>query len=284
MAKIGGLGKGLGSLIPSSDEKKIEASQKSAALGREIMDVAIEDITPNPQQPRESFLHEEMEDLIASIKEHGILQPLVISPIESGYELIAGERRWRAAKMAGLRTVPAIVRGVKEQEKLELALIENIQRQDLNPLEEARAYKRLVDEFSLTQEQVAKKVGKSRPQVANHIRLLDLPVEIQEALASGEIPYTKARTLLALDNPQAQLKLFKKIVRDKLTVRDAEKSVSGSKNSVKAKDPNLVAREEELRSVLGTKVEIKQNANGGQIIIEYYSDEELDSLVGRIAQ
>jgi len=284
--KKGGLGRGLGSLIPTGADKKPmgEAGTKPTASGREIVDIAIDEIVPNPEQPRESFSHEEMEELISSVKEHGILQPLIVSPADDKYELVAGERRWRAAKMAGLRTVPAVVRSVKEQQKLELALIENIQRQDLNPIEEGKAYKRLADEFNLTQEQVAKKVGKSRPQVANFIRLLELPLEIQEAVASGEIPYTQARTLLALDTPRAQLRLFKKIVRDKLTVRDTEEKVGGKKQTVKVgKDPNLAAREDELRTALGTKVEIKKRANGGQIIIEYYSDEELDGLIERLS-
>ena len=147
MAKMGGLGRGLGSLIPSGEDKKTEFTKKPVGSGREIADIPIDEITPNPKQPRESFSHEEMEDLISSIKEHGILQPLIVSPRDEGYALVAGERRWRAAKMAGLRTVPAIVRSVKEQQKLELALIENIQRQNLNPIEEAKAYKKLIDEL-----------------------------------------------------------------------------------------------------------------------------------------
>jgi len=286
MQKKGGLGRGLSSLIPTGADKKPmgEAGKKPAASGREIADILIDDIVPNPKQPRESFSHEEMEELISSVKEHGILQPLIVSPTDDKYELVAGERRWRAAKMAGLRTVPAIVRSVKEQQKLEFALIENIQRQDLNPIEEGKAYKRLADEFNLTQDQVAKKVGKSRPQVTNFIRLLELPLEIQESVASGEIPYTKARTLLALDTPRAQLKLFKKIVKDKLTVRDTEEKVGGKKQKPKAgKDPNLAAREDDLRTALGTKVEIKKRANGGQIIIDYYSDEELEGLIERLS-
>jgi len=286
MQKKGGLGRGLGSLIPTSSEKKPmgEAGGKPKPSGREIADIPIEDIVPNPEQPRESFSHEEMEELISSIKEHGILQPLIVSPKDDKYEIVAGERRWRASKAAEMRTVPAIVRTVKEQQKLELAVIENVQRQDLNPIEEARAYKKLADEFNLTQEQVAKKVGKSRPQVANFIRLLELPLEIQEAVASGEIPYTQARTLLALDSPRAQMKLFRKIVRGKMTVRDTEESVSTKKPKSKTvKDPNLSAREDDLRSALGTKVEIKKHADGGQIIIEYYSEEELDGIIKKLS-
>ncbi|MDD4994958.1 MAG: ParB/RepB/Spo0J family partition protein [Patescibacteria group bacterium] len=283
----GGLGRGLSSLIPSSSPSAEAAgdAKRPVATGREIAEILIEDIVPNPHQPRESFHHDEMEDLIASIKEHGILQPLILSPKDDKYELIAGERRWRAAKMAGLRTVPAVVRTVKDQQKLEFALIENIQRQDLNPMEEAKAYKRLIDEFSLTQEEVAKRVGKSRPQVANFVRLLDLPLEIQEAVASGEMPYTQARTLLALDSPRAQLKLFKKIIRDKMTVRDTEKRVGmGRVSAEAASDPNLAAKEDALRTALGTKVEIKKRRDGGQIIIEYYSDEEFNNLILRLTE
>jgi len=283
MQKKGGLGRGLGSLIPTSSDKKEAGDKAPAKPGREIIDIEIDKITPNPEQPRESFSHEEMEELISSIKEHGILQPLVVSPLDEGYELIAGERRWRAAKMAGFRTVPAIVRTVQYQQKLELALIENIQRQNLNPMEEARAYKKLVDEFNLTQEEVAKKVGKSRPQVANYIRLLELPLEIQEAVASGELAYTQARTLLALDSQNEQIKLYKQIVRGKMTVRDTETKVGEKKGKTKPmKDANILAYEDDLRTALGTKVEIKKRQDGGQIVVEFYSDEELNSLIDRL--
>jgi len=284
MQKKGGLGRGLSSLIPSGSSKKTEVEKSTPGRpGREIIDVGINEITPNPEQPRESFSHDEMEELISSIKEHGIIQPLVVSPRDGGYELIAGERRWRAAKMAGFRTVPAVVRTVRDQQKLELALIENIQRQNLNPIEEARAYKKLVDEFSMTQEEVAKKVGKSRPQVANFIRLLELPLEIQEAVASGEIPYTQARTLLALDSQAEQIKLYKQIVRGKLTVRDTESRVGEKKGRGKPlKDANTLAYEDELRSALGTKVEIKKRQDGGQVIIDFYSDEDLKSLIEKL--
>lgn len=285
--KKGGLGRGLGSLIPGgagkTDSSEVQ-TKKSVSSGREIVDVPVDQIVPNPSQPRESFSHEEMEELIASIKEHGILQPLIVSPVDEGYELIAGERRWRASKMAGMRTVPAIVRSVKDQQKLELALIENIHRQNLNPIEEAKAYKRLIDEFGLTQDEVAKKVGKSRPQVSNFIRLLELPPEIQEAVASGELPYTQARTLLALDSPSQQMKLYKKIVQGKMTVRDTEASIGSKRTKIKSpSDPNVAAREDDLRTSLGTKVQIKKRADGGgQILIDFYSDEELDALINRL--
>lgn len=285
--KRSGLGRGLGSLIPTFDTKKVgeeKGERRAVSSGREVIDIAVDKIVPNPKQPRESFSHEEMEELIASIKEHGILQPIIVSPKEDGgYELISGERRWRASKMGGLRTIPALVRTVKEQEKLELSLIENIQRQNLNSIEEAKAYKRLIDEFNLTQEQVAKKVGKSRPQVANFIRLLDLPLEIQESVASGELPYTQARTLLALDSPRSQVRLFRKIIKDKLTVRDTEERVGGRKPETK-KDPNLLDKEERMRQALGTKVAIKKRGESGQIVIDFFSDEELDNIVDLISE
>lgn len=286
MQKKGGLGRGLSSLIPSFDPKQVseETKTRKPASGREVIDAPIDEITPNPEQPRESFSHEEMEELIASIKEHGIIQPLILSPLDEGYEIIAGERRWRAAKMAGMRTVPSIVRTVKEHEKLELALIENIQRQDLNPIEEAKAYKKLINEFGMTQEAVAKKVGKSRPQVANFVRLLELPLEIQESVAAGEMPYTQARTLLALDNKKAQVRLFRKIVKHGFTVRDTEKRVGAGKRSDSGRDVEVLDKEERLRQALGTKVFIKKRGQAGNITIDFYSDEELNNLVDRISE
>ncbi|MBU0649075.1 ParB/RepB/Spo0J family partition protein [Patescibacteria group bacterium] len=286
MQKKGSLGRGLGSLIPTFDSRKTqeEGERRPAATSRnEMFDVAIDKISPNPKQPRESFSHEEMVELISSIKEHGVLQPLILTPKDDGYEIIAGERRWRASKAAGLRAVPAMIRNVKEQEKLEISLIENIQRQNLSPIEEAKAYKRLMDEFNFTQEEVAKKVGKSRPQVANFIRLLALPLEIQEAVAAGELPYTQARTLLALDSPRACMKLFRKIIKEKLTVRDTEKKVGPRAKIEEKRDLEITEKEERLRDALGTRVSIKKRGQSGQVIIEFYSDEELGEIVDRIS-
>ena len=209
-----GLGRGLNSLIPS--RKIVQAFSKDGLQkGDRLLDIPIKNIRPNPKQPREDFGYEELEELIQSIKEHGILVPLVVSKIDDeNYELIAGERRFRSAKILNLKTVPAIVRTVKEQEKLELALIENIQRKNLNSIEEARAFRQLMDEFNLTQEDVAKRVGKSRPAVANTVRLLNLPEEIQQAVRSGKIKESHARTLLSFENQADQLKYFRQILKN----------------------------------------------------------------------
>ncbi len=280
-----GLGRGLNSLIPS--KKVIQAfSEAEAPQGARLIDVPVKNIRPNPQQPREDFGYQDLEDLINSIKEHGILQPLIVTKIDGeNYELIAGERRYRAAKFLNLRTVPAVVRTVKDQEKLELALVENIQRKNLNPIEEARAFSRLMQEFNLTQEKVAERIGKSRPTVANTLRLLSLPDEIQQALRSGKIKESHARTLLGLSDKRVQLKYFSKILKNEMTVRDAETVVRRAKGYRQSKiNPALAAKEELLRGVFGTKVEIKKRGTKGQIIIHFYSDEEYSDIIKKISK
>lgn len=304
--KIGGLGRGLASLIPDKKEDRITAQAKNIWSGGQVSgtgqgSVAQDDIeaitfiplnkiSANPYQPREHFAHGDLEDLISSIKEHGILQPLVVAPKGDKFELIAGERRWRAAQFLELDKVPAIVRDVTEQEQLELSLIENIQRQNLNSIEEARAYQRLIDEFNLTQEQVAKRVGKSRAKVANTLRFLHLPAEIQQWLAEGKLTEGHAKILLEIDNPKKQLTIAKRILRQQLTVRDTKEVVSNS-GSVKVKSHvrqmgsgKYKAWEDNLQSVLGTKVHIDDKKGKGRIVIEYYSDEELRDLVDRLSR
>lgn len=284
-----GLGRGLSSLIPP---KKIIAAEikKELRSGAEFLDLPTQKIKPNPKQPREDFGYQELEDLINSIREHGIIQPLVVSRVdEENYELIAGERRLRAAKMLNLKTVPAIIRPTKkDEEKLALALVENIQRKNLNPIEEARAFQKLMDEFSLTQEEVARKVGKSRPAVANTLRLLGLPEEIQKALRSGKIKESHARTLLGLSDVKQQLKYFRRVLKNEMTFRQTESAVKKAKG-IKVKNgnesnPNLAAKEEMLRNVLNTKVEIKKRGQTGQIVIHFYSDEELGGIVKKIVK
>ena len=278
-----GLGRGLSSLIPP---KKIikEPSRIDIPKGAVLLELPVKNIKPNPKQPREDFGYQELEDLIQSVKEHGILQPLIVSKIdEENYELIAGERRLRAAKMLNLKTIPTIVRAAKDEEKLELALIENIQRKNLNPVEEASAFRRLIDEFNLTQDEVAHRVGKSRPVVANTLRLLNLPEEIQRALRNGKISESHARTLLSFANLKAQFKYFQKILKEALTVRQTESVVKRAKRGeLPAANPNLTAKEELMRGALGTKVEIKESKKGGQIIIHFYSDGELNGIVKKI--
>lgn len=280
-----GLGRGLNSLIPSKKIAQVFSRDDVSRKEDRLLDIPVKNIRPNPKQPRVDFGYEELEDLIQSIKEHGILQPLVVSKIDDeNYELIAGERRFRSAKFLNLKTVPAVVRTVKEQEKLELALIENIQRKDLNPMEEARAFRQLIDEFNLRQEDVARRVGKSRPAVANTIRLLNLPEEIQQAVRSGKIKESHARTLLGFENPAEQMKYFRQILKNDMTVRETENIVKRIHGRKAPSDPGLTAKEEDLRNVLGTKVEIKKTGHGGQVIIYFYSDEELNGIVKKISK
>ena len=247
------LGKGLSSLIPHNQSRKsIRKETGNSNDNSRIWHIPISEITPNERQPRKNFSHQELEDLVASIKKHGVMQPVTVTEkTDGGYELIAGERRLRSSQIAGLATIPAIVRAATAQEKLELALIENIQRQDLNPIEEAFAYKRLMDEFHLTQQSVCEQVGKSRSVVANMVRLLDLPEIIQKALFDGKISMGKARAILSLTSEEDQLKLFKGMMGEEATtVRDFEKAVakkgSESRKGSVRRDPNLLAQEEFL--------------------------------------
>ena len=253
-----------------------------------IWDVPITEIVPNSEQPRKEFSHQELEDLVNSIKKHGILQPLVVTEkTDGGYELIAGERRLRASQIAGLVTVPAIVRSVTQQEKLELALIENIQRQNLNAIEEAFAYRRLMDEFNLTQEEVAEQVGKARSTIANIVRLLDLPEIIQKALVDKKISVGQGKALLSLNSEAEQLDVFKSMLGEKMTVREVENVVQNRpeisrKGSVR-RDPNIMASERILEEALGTKVHITQKGERGKIEIEYYSQEDLKRLLNQLS-
>ena len=287
------LGKGLGSLIPQKKSAFANIIHKETSgnvpnNNDRIWHIPISEIVPNREQPRKEFSHQDLEDLISSIKKHGILQPITVTELDDGgYELIAGERRLRASQMAGLVSVPAIVRTATSQQKLELALIENIQRQNLNPVEEAFAFRRLTEEYGLTQEQVAEQVGKSRPAVANTIRLLDLPEVIQKSLINGQISMGKARALLSLKDEKEQIKMFQSMVGERVTVRDVEDAVaSKGQNSRKGsvrRDPNLMAQEQMLEDRLGTKVRITQKGEKGNIMIEYYSREELKRLIGELS-
>jgi ParB family transcriptional regulator, chromosome partitioning protein len=298
-----GLGRGLASLIPQKNKptEDIGASENnihqelaktsSSALTDEFLEVGIEKIATNPQQPRHNFDEKELQDLSESIKKHGIIQPLVVAKIApEQYELIAGERRLKASKLAGLNMVPVIVREeAGEREKLELALVENIQRHDLNVIEEAKAYKKLMEEFDLTQEQISERVGKSRSAVANKVRLLTLPIEIQRAIIEKKITEGHARSILAIDNPEKQRALFELILKENLTVREVEEkvrevTVSTHQRRMGGTAPSLEFKEKEehLASALGTKVQIKKSGSGGKIIIEFYSPEELENISNKI--
>lgn len=252
-----------------------------------ILHVSPSDIVANPYQPRREFHPEELEELVASVKEFGILQPLVVTEKENGmFELIAGERRLRSAKEAGLKKVPVIVRTATQQQKLELALIENIQRSDLSPIEEAHSYAKLMEEFGLTQERVAERVGKSRSAVANTLRLLNLPAEMQIALSDSRISMSMARVLCGMDDAKERKAMFDRMLQGDFNVRQAEavsrerKGAGKGRSSVK--DVNLLAVEEELRRVLGTKVAVQKKGSNGRITIEFYSDEEFKDLIGKL--
>lgn len=279
------LGKGLASLIPSRFSSSQELMNSGAPQER-VIEVEIEKIKSNPHQPRQTFDNLDQEELVASIKENGILQPLIVTRIPGGYELIAGERRLRAAKILDLKTVPAIVRKASDQRKLELALIENIQRRDLNPIEQARAYQKLLDDFHLTQEEIAKRVGKSRSLVTNTLRLLTLPSHIQRAIGEGKINFSQAKLILSLTSPSEQNKLYQKIIRSGLTVRETEKKIK--KVKVKShlrdisQDLNLRDKAEQLQGFLGTKVKIDNKNGQGKILIDFYSPEELNEIIKKI--
>lgn len=297
MASSHGLGRGLGSLIPKvstvaapavapAPAPSVLQSDFSSPAGTPL-EVPIERVVPNPHQPREHFAHDKLEELVASIQEHGVLQPLVVTERMDGtYELIAGERRLRASRLAGKSTVPVFVRSANEQQKLELALIENIQRQDLDIIEEAKAYRALMDEHDLTQEQVAKRVGKSRSQVANTLRLLELPSDILAAVQSGELTMSAARTLLALPTKDEQLAWWQKMTAQHLTVREMEEAarrVRGPR-SVNIPNANLEADESAVRGSLGTKVTIKKRGEAGSITLSFFSQEEYQELIQRLTK
>jgi ParB family chromosome partitioning protein len=273
-----GLGKGLGALIPATE-----------VSGPGLSEVAVDLIVPNPMQPRQALDAEALQELADSIREHGLIQPLIVTSIQdtasdAQYQIIAGERRWEAAKMAGLTMVPVVVKEATPQKMLELALVENIQRADLNPLEEAAAYRQLMDDFGLTQEQVAEKVGKSRVTVANSVRLLRLPDEIKRALAEGQISEGHARALLALNKEADQLKILEAIVKKGLSVRQTEEMarriVAGAqpRRRDEPPSPETEALENEFRNALGTKVRLFRSKKGGKLVIQFYSEEELEAI------
>ncbi len=286
-----GLGRGLESLI---GQPRVTSSH---AMEQLTQDIPIEHIAPNPHQPRRVFDEESLAELAESIRVHGILQPLILARADptspTPYYIIAGERRWRAAKMAGLTHVPAIVKDASQQQLLEWALVENVQREDLNPLEAAAAYKSLMDAFNLTQAQVAARVGKSRAAVANTLRLLNLPAEVQAALLEGRISEGHARALLALPSAEEQKRVMAIVIEQGLTVRETEALVkrvtqrAPTPSPSRARptlDPEWRAVESVLQDSLGTRVEIRKSRRGGQLVIYFYSDEELNALVQRLIE
>jgi ParB family chromosome partitioning protein len=276
------LGRGLGALIP----------EVMAGTG-ETNEIALERIKANPYQPRREFDDEKLQELAASIKRHGIIQAIVLTPAgeEGEYLLVAGERRCRAAKIAGLSAVPAIIKSYDSKAMLEIALIENLQRENLNPVDEAKAYQRLMKEFSYTQEELAGRLGRSRPSVANSIRLLSLPESVLGALVEGRITAGQARPLLSLDDPLLQEEAANKIINDGMSAREAENmavTLSGKDKNGKSKekslpeDPLHVELQLQIQRTLGTKVRIRQGKSGGTIEIYYYGDEDLERLIAKL--
>ena len=306
MAKRTGLGKGLGAIFgdevmesaAEEQEAKHQAKSKKAQepekkeedsdIGRELM-VKVTSIEPNREQPRKDFNEEAMGELAESMKVYGVLQPLLVQKKGDYYEIIAGERRWRAAKLAGLKEVPVVIREYTKQQTMEIALIENVQREDLNPIEEAKAYQRLIQEFELKQEEIAARVGKSRVTITNSMRLLKLDERVQEMLIQNQITGGHARALLTVEDGELQYKLAGKIIAENLSVREIEKIVKSLSKKKNPKEKNvedeslaLIFRdlEERMKSAMGTKVSInRKDKNKGSVEIEYYSESELERIV-----
>lgn len=269
------LGKGLGALIPDLD---IGASQNG------VEEIDINDIEPNAEQPRKKFDEEKLQQLADSIKEHGIVQPVIVKREGQTYRLIAGERRWRAARQAGLKTIPAIEKEFTEREIMEISLIENLQREDLNPIEEAEAYARLVKEFKMTQDDIAERIGKSRPAVANILRLLNLDDRVKEYVMDGVLSEGHARCLITVSNKEIQYEIAKKVIDGNLNVRQTEKlvkSMAGKKKRIiRTVQPLFIAdAQERLKNALGTKVTVSHGRKKGKIEIEYYTLDDLERIM-----
>lgn len=293
MINNNGLGRGLSSLIPQKvkknnvrqKENEIAVDDFSEDEKNKIIKVNPEIIKVNPMQPRQNFVDTHLNELVESIKEYGIIQPLIVTESNGNYELIAGERRLRASKKIGLKQVPVIVRDADEQEKLGIALVENLQREDLNPIETATAFKKLIDEFNLTQDDIAKKMGRARTSVGNTLRMLKLPNEIQRSMMDCRISEGHAKYLLGLESEEKQMFLYKKILRNNLTVRETgiETQILGGTKRAKIKI-NYEDKDKEFifREFFGARVNVKRGRNGGQVIISFYNDEELDEMVRKI--
>lgn len=281
------MAKGLG-------KKGINAFFTNIEAGKEetVQEISLKELRPNPYQPRKTFQQEAIDELKDSILEHGILQPLVVRKSIKGYEIVVGERRFRAAKEAKLASVPAVVRELTEQQMMELAVLENLQREDLNPIEEGQAYQTLMEKLKFTQEEVAKRLGKSRPHVANHIRLLSLPAKIQELISDGKISMGHGRALLGLRQKAKLPALVDKIIQESLNVRQLEKIIQNLNENVpretkkpeKKKDVFIQEREHSLRERFGTTVNIKQTKNKGKIEIEFFSKEDLERILEMLGQ
>jgi ParB family chromosome partitioning protein len=286
--KVRGLGKGLEALFNDVEISTRETEEAESTIREGIILLDINEIKPNSKQPRKSFQDEKIDELARSIEVHGIIQPIMVRPAGEGYEIVAGERRWRAARRAALKQIPCIVRELSEEQNMLVAIIENMQREDLNPMEEADALNQMITRFGLTQEEVSKSVGKSRPYITNALRLLKLPDQIQEMVVQGDLTNGHARTLLSMKDEKRQLQLANRVINEGLSVRETESMVNrenegGDKKTVKAKprakNREVMDMEEELKMALGTKVAINNGTRRGKIEIEYYNREELERLL-----
>ncbi len=277
-----GLGKGLSALIPDIEEDKT----------RNVTEINLTDIKKNPYQPRKSIDDEKLKEMLQSIREHGVIQPVLVRKVDQGYELVAGERRMRAAQLAKLEKIPAVIRDFNENEMLEISLIENIQRENLNPLEEAEAYKRLMEEFGFNQEKIAERLGKSRPVIANTLRLLSLEEKVKNYLKEGKISAGHARALASIEEMELQREVAEEILKKNLTVRKVEEVLQQLKKKKEKEespppkkpkaDPFLLDLEEKLCRYFGTKVKIVEGKNKGKVEIEYYSPGELERIAEKL--
>jgi len=283
-----GLGKGLDALFANTEinTKEITISNTAENVENGISYININDIKPNEGQPRKTFDEEKIGELADSIQEHGLIQPIVLRKAAKGYEIVAGERRWRACRKAGLKEVPCIIKELTDEENMLIAIIENMQREDLNPIEEAEGLNQMIVTYGLTQAEVSKSVGKSRPYITNALRLLKLPEEVRELVSSGELSSGHARAIAGVSGKVAQIKIAEKIVKEGLSVRETEKLIKEADAPAKRpakrkaeKNADVKRVEEDLKAVLGTRVNLAQSGKKGKIEIEYYSREELERLI-----
>lgn len=283
-----GLGRGLEALFNNSEidtkEIPIEKSKESQEKGISFID--IHDIKPNENQPRKSFDENKLEELAVSIKEHGLIQPIILRKAQKGYEIVAGERRWRACRKAGIKEIPCIIKELSDEQNMLLAIIENMQREDLNPIEEAEGLNQMITTFGMTQEQVSKSVGKSRPYITNALRLLKLPESVREMVSNGKLSTGHARAIAGISETEKQIRIAEYAVEHELSVREIEKLIkeengSKKKNSRRKAEKNADVKrvEEDLKQIMGTKVSLNQTGKKGKIEIEYYSREELERLI-----
>lgn len=280
MMKKSALGKGLGALIPEVGDKIVNEDEKSS-----VFEVDINQVSPDKDQPRKNFDEEKLEQLANSIKEHGVIQPILVRKEENYYKIIAGERRWRAARIAGLKKIPILEKVLDKKQTMEISLIENLQREDLNPVEEAKAYKRLIEEFNVTQEDIAKRIGKSRPAISNTMRLLSLDDRVLNYLIDGTLTEGHGKTIASIENKDVQFEIAKRVIDEGLNVRQTEaliKNINNGKNKTRdkqVKDVYIKDLENKLKNALGTKVTINKGRKKGKIEIEYYSMDDLERII-----